>query len=640
MPDWRGMSAEAQIIDQQVALLARKQRAKLEERLGQRLDEVRLRSTAFAVCAARYALDLSTEEVIARLTEGANDFGIDVISLSACGEPELITLVQAKYHHASLDGRRNFPQSGVEKAVQAARMLLDPPAELVVNPRLGQVLDELRARRDQGWLPRIRVVLCSNGLPWKQPEAQQLIDHARLGEVVTFEHVDHFMMVRALLHATPIQEELRFSGAVFRTGFRGGNVICGVMAASELARLLQQHGQPLLERNIRRYLGPLRNEVNREIVRSLLEPEGRQRFLARNLGITLCCSSFVTPPALTEDLVIAVSGLQVLNGAQTISSILHAWEHQKWSPRGADEAYVSVRLLETGAGSAGERLRREITHTNNHQTAIDLKDLHADDEAQWRLQLSIAALGYTYHRQRHDRSEDASSLGPAVVAEAVLAIWRRRPQRARALVAGSYNKIHALVFESALNGAQAVIAVLLWRSAERRSRGRGGRGGRGGHDEELVRAGWPFAAMLMGEFLLRELELELAELDHRTFARAHSLLGRRAGRYFEEAVAQLAQAVSAQRSAVLDSLELLQLFQRGAVLRYLPALTAAPRRRAAGKPAPAKTMTPARTRSPTRTRAPTRPRTRAPTETPAPSRSPRPAQRSPRAALASRKKQA
>ncbi len=637
MPDWRGMSAEAQIIDQQVALLARKQRAKLEERLGQRLDEARLRSAAFAVCAARYALELSTEEVIARLTEGGNDFGIDVISLSACGEPELITLVQAKYHHASFDGRRNFPQSGVEKAVQAARMLLDPPARLVVNPRLAQVLDELRARRDQGWAPRIRVVLCSNGLPWKQPEAQQLIDHAGLGEVVTFEHVDHFMLVRGLLHAAPIQEELRFSGAVFRTGFRGGNVICGVMAASELARLLKKHGQPLLERNIRRYLGPLRNEVNREIVRSLLDGEGRQRFLARNLGITLCCSSFVTPPQLAEDLVISVSGLQVLNGAQTISSILHAWEHQKWSPRGADEAYVSVRLLETGAGSAGERLRREITHTNNHQTAIDLKDLHADDEVQWQLQLSIAELGYTYHRQRHDRSEDASALGPAVVAEAVLAIWRRQPQRARALVAGSYNKIYARVFEGALNGAQAVIAVLLWRSAERRSRGRRRSGPR---DEELVRAGWPFAAMLMGELLLRELQISLAELDHRTFARARGLVSRRAGRYFEEAVAQLAQAVSAQRSAVLDSLELLQLFQRGAVLRYLPALTAAPRRRAAGKPAPAKTMTPARTRSPTRTRAPTRPRTRAPTETPAPSRSPRPAQRSPRAAPASRRKQA
>lgn len=635
------MSAEAQIIDQQVTLLARKQRAKLEERLGQRLDEVRLRSTAFAVCAARYALELSTEEVIARLTEGGNDFGIDVISLSACGEPELITLVQAKYHHASFDGRRNFPQSGVEKAVQAARMLLDPPAKLVVNPRLGLVLDELRARRDQGWAPRIRVVLCSNGLAWKQPEAQQLIDHAGLGELVTFEHVDHFMLVRGLLHSAPIQEELRFSGAVFRTGFRGGNVICGVMAASELARLLKQHGQPLLERNIRRYLGPLRNEVNREIVRSLLDAEGRQRFLARNLGITLCCSSFVTPPALTEDLAIAVSGLQVLNGAQTISSILHAWEHQKWNPRGADEAYVSVRLLETGAGSAGERLRREITHSNNHQTAIDLKDLHADDEVQWQLQLSIAELGYTYHRQRHDRSEDASALGPAIVAEAVLAIWRRRPQRARALVAGSYNKIYALVFERGLNGAQAVIAVLLWRSAERRSRGRGGRGAVGSRqargslggrdaerDAELVRAGWPFAAMLMGELLLRELELDLAALDHRSFARARRLLDRRAGRYFEEAVAQLAQAVSAQRSAVLDSLELLQLFQRGAVLRYLPALTAAPRRRAAGTPAPTKTRTSTRTRPPTKTK------------TSSSSTVPRPAQGTRRAAPASRTKRA
>lgn len=635
------MSAEAQIIDQQVALLARKQRAKLEERLGQRLDEVRLRSTAFAVCAARYALELSTDEVISRLTEGGNDFGIDVISLSACGEAELITLVQAKYHHASLDGRRNFPQSGVEKAVQAARMLLDPPAKLVVNPRLAQVLDELRARRDQGWAPRIRVVLCSNGLPWKQPEAQQLIDHAGLGEVVTFEHVDHFMLVRGLLHSAPIQEELRFSGAVFRTGFRGGNVICGVMAASELARLLKKHGQPLLERNIRRYLGPLRNEVNREIVRSLLDAEGRQRFLARNLGITLCCSSFVTPPALTEDLVIAVSGLQVLNGAQTISSILHAWGHQQWSARGADEAYVSVRLLETGAGSSGERLRREITNTNNHQTAIDLKDLHADDEVQWQLQLSIAELGYTYHRQRHDRSEDASALGPAIVAEAVLGIWRRRPQRARALVAGSYNKIYALVFERALNGAQAVIAVLLWRSAERRSRGRRSRQARGSlggrdaeRDAELVRAGWPFAAMLMGELLLRELQIGLAELDHRTFARARRLLDRRAGRYFEEAVAQLAQAVRAQRSAVLDSLELLQLFQRGAVLRYLPALTAAPRRRAAGTPAPAPARTPMMTKTRTKTIAPTRTKTRTKTT------SPRQGEAARRAAPAPRKKQA
>lgn len=247
---------------------------------------------------------------------------------------------------------------------------------------------------------------------------------------------------------------------------------------------------------------------------------------------------------------------------------------------GEDEPLIAVRLIETGRAELPEALQREIIHGNNYQSPVDLKDLHSDEALQRLLETSISQLGFVYHRRRDASVLKGTSLGPVGLAEAVLAIWRRQPQRARAQVAERYNDIYPVVFTEQLTGAQAVIAALIWRRAEQLASSASGK--RAG----LAQNGWAFAAMLMGQALLEELQLKLGELDHREFARAHALVRRNGRRYFAAALEALAKALRAQRRAALDSLELFELFDRPALLRFLPRpATSAPRKRAVGKSA-------------------------------------------------------
>src|SRR5439155_22976883 len=104
------------------------------------------------------------DEAVEALTEGGNAFGVDAIEVGDLSDAEfVVSLFQGKYHHANLDGVKGFPQSGVEKAVQAVRALFNPSAPVTLNPRLQARIEEVRSLILDGNIPRVRFLLCSNG---------------------------------------------------------------------------------------------------------------------------------------------------------------------------------------------------------------------------------------------------------------------------------------------------------------------------------------------------------------------------------------------------------------------------------------------------------------------------------------------
>ena len=112
------MNIHVGIIDQQIRGLAQKLKSRIQEELDKSLDEQMARSIAFVVLCAKVMLGLTDEEALETLTEGGNDFGVDAIDVSDVNDGEfVVTLFQGKYHHNNLEGEKNFPQSGVEKAV-------------------------------------------------------------------------------------------------------------------------------------------------------------------------------------------------------------------------------------------------------------------------------------------------------------------------------------------------------------------------------------------------------------------------------------------------------------------------------------------------------------------------------------------
>jgi hypothetical protein len=170
------------------------------------------RSVAFVVLCAKVMLELTEDEAVDILTEGGNDFGVDAIEVGDVSDGEFaVTLFQGKYHHANLDGVKGFPQTGVEKAVQAVRAPFNPAAPVDLNPRLQAQIEEVRSLIVDGSIPRVRVLLCSNGASWEVPESQAIIDRERFGDRVQFEHVNHDVLVRILGATQPVKEVIQFA---------------------------------------------------------------------------------------------------------------------------------------------------------------------------------------------------------------------------------------------------------------------------------------------------------------------------------------------------------------------------------------------------------------------------------------------
>lgn len=563
------MNINASIIDQQVRGLAQRLRAALEAALGRPLDDIRARSVAFVLLTLKVLLDLTEDEALDALTEGGNDFGVDALVVGDVRDGEFtVTLVQGKYNHENLEGVKGFPQAGVEKAIQAVRSLFDPSAPLHLNPALQAPIEEVRSLILDGNIPRVRFLLANNGAPWKHPEAQALIDRERFGDRVRFEHVNHDTLVRILQSTAPVKDTLHFAGKALVEDLNYARVFVGKIPVRELARLMDTHGDRLLERNIRRYLGLHGNRVNEAIAATLRSPDERPNFYFYNNGITLICDRFDYNALQTENHRVRVEGLQVINGGQTSKTIqatlgesrqLHLGEP---ASDGFDTTYVLVRLYQVPQDARA--LVQTITYATNSQNPVDLFDLRSGDDLQRGLELAIRDLGFTYRRQRSDSSTSPTDITVQQAADAVLAIWRRHPHQVRFHRSELFGKLYDQIFTKDLSGAQLITGVLLLRIAEAKRR----RPPEGTPD--LVHFATYFVAMLMGEYLLRDLGIPLARLDHRQFDAARRLVDERTDAYYHRAIDAISTALTALYGAQdLPLQRLSATFRRGDLLPLL-----------------------------------------------------------------------
>lgn len=505
------MNINASIIDQRLAGVQDKIKERATEEFGIS-DGDRLRSLAFVYLCVETMLDLDADEAFDCLTDGGGDFGVDALHITEEMDGEFgVTLFQGKYKK-NLEGNSNFEQNSIEAMVNAIRHIFDPSADLgAINDRLRVKVEQARSLIRDGLIPRVRAIACNNGLKWNA-DAQQSIDRAVFGDQVTWEHVNHDVLIGILQSIKPVDETLRLTGKAMVEDMNYSRVCVGRMPVVEVAALMKSHGEKLLERNIRRYLGLHGNRVN-EGIRATLSSNAPENFYFFNNGITLVCDKFTYNALQQGDFQIKVKNLQIVNGGQSCMTILKtAEELEKNGQALPAQASVLIRLYELS--SDNDDVVLQITHATNSQNPVDLKDLRANDARQQQLEQSIQNLGYSYRRKRMDATTKATDITTGAAAEAVLAIWRKAPHQAKFLTREHFGKLYDTIFSESLNGAQVVIAALLYRIAENHRRRP--------HDDDplFVRYASCFIAMQMGKRLLKALDIKLNGLDHRNFAQA------------------------------------------------------------------------------------------------------------------------
>ncbi len=555
------MNINVAIIDQRLTSVIEDIREQASQELNLRNDETKLKSLAFVYLTVNTILDLTPEETFDCLTEGGGDFGVDAIHISAEVDNEFtVTLFQGKYK-AKLDGDSNFPETAIKQMLNAIHYLFDPAAPLGnVNPRLQIKVEEARALIRDGYIPQVRAIACNNGLTWNE-SAKQEIERAALGSQVTFEYCNHDRLLSILQATKPVNETLRFTGQATVEDFNFSRVFVGRMAVSEIAALIDRQGERLLERNIRRYLGLEGNRVNERIRATLHSDKERANFYFYNNGITLTCDKFTYNALQHGDYQVKIENLQIINGGQTCMTIFKTErEALPVSPRA--ETFVLVRLYQLP--SENDDLVQQITFATNSQNPVDLKDLRANDEQQRRLEMDINQLGFSYRRKRSESPLKSSEITTGTAAAAILSVWRRKPHQAKFFTREHFGKLYPDIFTTDLNGTQVVTAVLLYRIAENYRR-------RPPENAELfIPHASCFIAMQMGKYLLAELNCKLAGLSHLNFTTAKSLIEQTGNVFFIQAVADIAQALTAlYGKRTLSAQQLSATFRRGDLIAIL-----------------------------------------------------------------------
>ena len=306
------MNINVSIIDQRLVGVQDEIRVQAQAELNL-TEPIRLKSLAFVYLCVKTMLDLDVEETFDCMTDGGGDFGVDAMHLTEEVDGEfVVTLFQGKYK-VKLGGDSNFEENGVLALVNAVRHIFDPSAALgAINDRLKVKVEAARSLIRDGFIPRVRAIACNNGLKWNAT-AQTAIERTGFGEQVTWEHVNHDVLIGILQRMKPVDDTLRFVGRAIVEDMNFSRVCVGRMPVTEVMALMKTHGEKLLERNIRRYLGLHGNRVN-EGIRNTLQSAHTANFYFFNNGLTLVCNDFSYNGLQNSDYQVRVENLQIVNG--------------------------------------------------------------------------------------------------------------------------------------------------------------------------------------------------------------------------------------------------------------------------------------------------------------------------------------
>lgn len=554
------MDINASIIDQQLTGL-------LEKHASDWLpagDVNKQRSAAFVLLCMANCLEIELEDAVELLTEGGNDAGVDGLHIGEVEDGEfLVTIFQGKYKINNLDGQSNFPENGVQKAVNTIQVLFDPFRRVTLNEKLAPKVEEIRSLIRDAYIPKVRFVLCNNGAKWNDI-AQGWIDELKkdFPDKVEFYHFNHNSIVKILQRTKTVDATIQLSGQLIVEDMNYMRVMLGRVAVQHIADLFEQHGDRLLQRNIRRYLGLHSNRVNSAIHETLCSDKA-DKFYFYNNGITVVCDKFDYNAFQKSDHKVQLKNMQIINGGQTCKTI-HETLKSALPNMFGQSAYVMVRIYQLA--EENKDFVQDITYATNSQNPVDLRDLRSNDEIQKNLELGMKELGYTYKRQREEGGFSSGTITSSITAEATLAVWRERPHQAKFRRKEHFGKLYDDIFKE-LNAAQALLATLIFRNVENKRK-------RPSADTppDFLPYASHYLSMLVGRELLHDHGIALRDVTHRNFTAILARLQESETEYHARAVQQVSDALKecyGDREISLQQLS--ATFRRGDLLEMLSA---------------------------------------------------------------------
>lgn len=219
----------------------------------------------------------------------------------------------------------------------------------------------------------------------------------------------------------------------------------GLVKASELASLYQQHNKSLFEKNIRYYLGA--EDVNLAIAETVKEQPSELFYL--NNGLTITCSVIsLTSGHNQESTQFTLKDFSVVNGAQTVGAIASVYNANGSI---SDDAKLLVTIIEVGTET--DNIGEKITGARNTQNAVRDVYFAALDSNQERLRQECMVSNIVYeYRPSAERSQDAITIEQAAVALACFSGDTEIVVAAKREISQLYKRYYDILFSDRLSG--------------------------------------------------------------------------------------------------------------------------------------------------------------------------------------------
>ncbi|GAA1187905.1 AIPR family protein [Streptomyces rhizosphaericus] len=340
----------------------------------------KLLSRGLAALAVQIEHPCSDRVAALRVFDGEDDQGLDAIAVEVDVNQSRICLVQAKWS----DGNKGkFTEADVHKMFHGLDLMLERHYSKF-NRRFQPFVNDIDRAYDTG-VPKITMVLA---LMREAPLSDGVRDLINMKLEKVNDVDDDFVEVKLLtlrdfhrailgdVSAPKIDARVQLDGFVQES--LPYKAMYGTMTVPDLADLYEEHGRGLFARNIRNALDL--TDVNIKIRNTLLEEP--EHFWYFSNGITMLCESIKTIGRALPGKVgnFQLSGVSVVNGAQTVSAIHRAFARD---PSTAQDGRVMVRLisLENCPPGFGD----QVTTTTNTQNPIEERDFKSLDPGQVQL---------------------------------------------------------------------------------------------------------------------------------------------------------------------------------------------------------------------------------------------------------------
>jgi hypothetical protein len=371
--------------------------------------EQRFLSRALAAEAVRIKTGCDFAAAGRAVIDGDKDQGIDAIAVGDNSRD--VWLVQAKW---SDSGKGKLDRADALKFADGVRQVADRSFDNF-NDRIGPFIAQLDSAMGDYRL-RINLVVALMGTNSLPDSVTDVLDRLREEANANGPLLDYDVLAAADFHRRLRQDVAPDPVNVTVTMWnwlqreRPFEAWQGTVRAQDIARWYGEHKDALYEQNVRKSLGVTR--INSGIKETLLkEPENFWYF---NNGITVLCDR-IEPNYLgrrrgDDPVELALAGVSVVNGAQTVTAIHEAMTQD---PHTADDADVTVRVF--SLGEQRSTYARRITETTNTQNDVAERDFIALEPAQAEIREDfLLSLGKTYVYKRGE-PDPAPEAGCSVV---------------------------------------------------------------------------------------------------------------------------------------------------------------------------------------------------------------------------------